>query len=101
MALPIVVAAVGGVILNIVGSVVGRVLIALGIGVATYTGVSTLLDQLKDRALSGFMALPPEAVQILGVLKVGEFVSIITSAVAARLLLSGMTSGTVKRWVNK
>lgn len=97
--MPYIIAAIGGMLLNIVGSLIGRALVALGVGVATYTGVSSLLEHASEYAIGAFHSLPPEALQILAVLRVGEFISIITSAVAARLLLSGLQSGTFKRFV--
>ena len=37
--MPVFIAAIGGVLINLVGTLAGRVLIALGISVVTYTGV--------------------------------------------------------------
>ena len=71
MALPIA-AAIGGVLLQITASVVGRVLVALGIGVATYTGVDVTLGWVKTQALSYLAMLPQDYLGILAVLKVGE-----------------------------
>lgn len=99
--MPVFVAAIGGMLINLVGTLVGRVLVALGIAVITYTGVNTTLDFLKTSALSSMMILPPEMISIMGILKVGVCISIITSATAARLILNGLTGGTFKRWVNK
>lgn len=99
--MPVFVAMLGGMLLSLVSTIVGRVLIALGIGTATYTGISTLLDYLLASSINAFTSLPPEAVALLGVLKIGEFISIVSSAVAARLLLSGLQSGSFKRFVKK
>lgn len=90
-----------GAFLNIIGSVVGRALVALGLGVVTFTGMNALLDWMRDQAVSSILQLDPQVVQLLGVLKVGTFISIISSAVAVRLLLNGVQSGTFKRWVLK
>lgn len=99
--MPIFVAALGGMLINLVGTLVGRVLVALGIAVVTYTGVNASLDALKSSALTSMMSLPPEMLAIMGLLKVGVCISIVTSATAARLLLNGLTGGTFKRWVHK
>lgn len=95
--MPVFLAALGGMLINVAGSLVGQVLISLGISVVTYTGVSTVLDVLKANTLSAFSGLPAELVGLLAYLKVGVSMSIITSAVAVRLTLSGM-SGAVKRF---
>ena len=99
--MPVFIAAIGGMLINIVGSLVGRVLVALGMGIVTYTGVNAALDELKAQAIQSFAGLPPEVVGMLGVMKVGVAISIVTSAIAARMLLDGLTSDTFKRWTLK
>ena len=97
--MPVFLAALGGVLINIVGTIVGRVMIALGIGVVTYTGVGASIDFLKAQAISNFNSLPSEVYSILAMLKVGSAINIIVSAIMARLVLDGVTSDTFKRWV--
>ncbi len=99
--MPALVAILWGGLLNILGTLVGQIIAAVGVGVVTYTGVSSSLDWLKNQAVSGLQMLDPQVVGLLGILKVGVFISIISSAVMARLLLSGLQSGTFKRWVTK
>lgn len=97
--MPVFIAAIGGMLLNLVGSLVGRVLLALGLSVVTYTGVDVALSWLITQALASANTLPAELLQLLAFLKVGECISVITSAVAVRMLWQGMTSGSVKRWI--
>lgn len=99
--MPVFIAAIGGMLINLVGSIVGRVLVALGMAVVTYTGVNASLDALKVQAITSFQALPPEVFGMLSIMKVGVAISIVTSAIAARLLLDGLTSDTFKRFVLK
>lgn len=99
--MPVFIAAIGGMLINLVGTLVGRVLIALGIAVVTYTGISFTLDALKGQAIASFSALPPQVFAMLGVLKVGQCISIVTSAVAARMVINGLSGDTVKRWIQK
>jgi hypothetical protein len=40
-------------------------------------------------------------VQLLAYAGVGEFISIIASAFAARMLLNGLTDGSIKKWAMK
>jgi cell division protein FtsX len=93
--------AIGGMLINIVGTLVGRVLIALGISVITYTGITVTLNALKDQAISAFSGLPPEVFGLLGILKVGQSISIVTSAIAAKLVIDGLTGDTIKKWMHK
>lgn len=99
--MPIFIAALGGMLINLVGTMVGRIMIALGISVITYTGVNASLEALKMQAVATFTALPPEVYAILAMMRVGQCISIITSAIAARMLLDGLTGDTFKRWVHK
>lgn len=99
--MPVFIAAIGGMLINLVGTLVGRVLIALGISVITYTGISTTLDFLKAQAIGAFAGLPPDVFGMLGVLRVGQCISIVTSAIAAKMVIDGVTSDTFKKWVMK
>lgn len=94
-------AALWGALLDICGSLVGRVLVALGLGVISYTGLSVSLGWLKDRAISSALMLPADVLGMMSTMKVGESISIVTSAIIARAVLNGMTSDTVKRWAIK
>jgi hypothetical protein len=95
--MPVFLAALGGVLINVAGSIAGQVLIALGISVITYSGVDLLLDRLKADTLSAFSGLPADLVGLLAYMKVGVAMNIIMSAVAVRMTLSGL-SGVVKRF---
>lgn len=99
--MPVFIAAFGGMLINLVGTLAGRVLVALGIGVATYTGISASLDAIKAQALGAFALLPPEAMGIIGILKVGVCISIVSSAIVARLVLNGLTGDSFKSWIHK
>ena len=99
--MPVFVAAIGGMLLNIVGSMVGRIFIALGLSVITYKGMDASVTWLKDQAVSALNGLPGEALSLLGYMRVGEVISVLTSAMTTRLLLDGVQSGTFKKWVLK
>lgn len=96
--MPILLASLLGGLINIAGTLAGRVLIGLGISAITYTGLGASLDWLRDSAIADLLSLPPEIVGMLAVMKVGSAISIITSAFAVRMTLNGFTNGTVKRW---
>jgi hypothetical protein len=90
--------AVAGMLLNVAGTLVGRVLVSLGIGVVTYTGMSLSLNYFKDNAVSALLGLPAELVGVLALMKVGVCISMVMSAILMRLTLQGMTSDTLKSW---
>lgn len=99
--MPVFIAAIGGMLINLVGTLAGRVLIALGISVVTYTGVSSSLDWMKAGALTALGGLPAELIGLIGFMKVGVCISIITSAIAARAIISGISGDSFKKWVMK
>jgi hypothetical protein len=99
--MPVFLATLGGVLLNIAGSFALRVLVSLGISLVTYKGINTSLDWLKSQAISSIQGLNSDILGIIGVLQVGTCISIIFSAMTARLLITGFSSDTVKRWVTK
>lgn len=82
-------------------SFVGRVLVSLGLGVVTYAGMSTSLTFLKSQALGAIGGMGAEAIALMSYMKIGVCISIVTSAIAARMLVTGLQSDTVKRWVLK
>lgn len=98
--MPAFIAAIGGMLLNMMASFVGQVLISLAISVVTYVGVDTALERLKGDALAALGGLPAEMVALLSFMQVGVAISIITSAVAVRMGLQGM-NGAVKRFRKK
>lgn len=99
--MPIFIAAIGGMLINIVGTLAGRVLIGLGIAVITYTGMNTTMEFLKTGALGAMSGMGPEVVSLIAFLKVGVCISIITSAIATRVIINGISGDTFKRWVLK
>jgi hypothetical protein len=99
--MPVFIAAIAGALIQITGSLVGRVLLALGLSVVTYTGVSTSLDNLKNAALQNATALPPDLLAIMSYMKVGESISIVVGAVVARAIINGVQNDSVKKWVLK
>lgn len=102
MALPaIVIGSIIGGLVQAAGTLVGRVLVSLGIGYVTYTGVDASFAWVKTQFLTGVSGLPPATVQIMGLMKIGVCVSMLLSALMARMVLAGLTSGSIKKMVVK
>lgn len=99
MALPALAAGIVGALLNVTGSLVGRVLVALGIAVVTITGVQLSMDFAQSYLMARFGGLRAEILQLAAALGVGEFLSIIFSALNARMLFNGLQpGGALRRW---
>jgi len=101
MALPVVVAGLIGGLVQATGSIVGRVLLSLGMSVVCYVGLDILTDFIIDEIWAALDGAPSMFLQILGVLQIATAINILFSAFLSRLTLSGLTSGVLSRWVAK
>lgn len=101
MAIPVIVASLIGGLISVTGTIVGRVLVALGVGVVTYTGVQVGIDSLLSNLDSAISGVPADILGLLGFMRVGEAMNIIISAMSARMLLNGLQGDTIKKWVLK
>jgi len=99
--LPRIIASLGGALIVVTGSIVARVLTVLGISAVTYKGISTTLDWFKDRMLDALDGIPEKIVSLLAYMNVGTCINIIMTAIMLRLVIKGMTGGSLTRWVLK
>jgi len=94
-----IVASIGGMLINVAGSVAGRVMAALGISVTTFTGIGASFEWLKEQMLEALAGVPKEIIELLAFMKIGTCVNIIITAIAVRMAITGMTSEALKKWV--
>lgn len=88
-----------GALLFIIGHIVFKVLVSLGVAVVTYYGVSTAIDWMMARALAELRGLPAEMVGLLAYMQVGVCLSMLSSAIAMRAALNFNAVDTIKRLV--
>lgn len=81
----------GTFLLAMVQPLVARVLVSLGLSLVTFTGMSVAIDLLTTRAVTAWGGLPASILQLAGLAGIGEALSIITGAVATRLLIWQLT----------
>lgn len=75
-----------------------RVLAAIGLGVATYGGIKTLVDELLALVQSSINAVGADILQWVGFFRVDQFMTIVFSAFVVRLVFMGMTAtGAISR----
>ncbi|PJI97929.1 uncharacterized protein DUF2523 [Acidovorax sp. 69] len=89
-------------LLQIAGSLVGRVVIALGFGFVEYVGVSTLVDSVKAQAtalISSFGA--SMLADWAGFFRIDQHISIVISAIGAKVLLNALGGDKIRRLVQK
>ncbi len=100
--MPWIVSVVLGGLLQIVGSLVGRVLLALGLGFVEYTGINMLIESAKSSALSLIGGVGSSVIaDWAGFLMIDQHVSIILSAIGAKVALNALGGASVKRLVHK
>jgi hypothetical protein len=88
-----------GFLIEAVGTLAGRVMVALGIQVVTYYGFTAAINYGVSYITSSWVALPPIALQLLGTLRVAQDLAIIMGAISARLALKGLTADSLTFWV--
>jgi hypothetical protein len=84
-------------ILAIAGALTRHVLIAAGVSAVVYTGLSAGLSGLQSSVFSTLGGLPGNALNMLALLRIDEAVCIIFSALSFRLVLMGLTGGSLRR----
>lgn len=100
--MPVWVAAIIGGLIEAAGTLVGKVLVSLGIGYAVYTGVDVSIGWARDQLLASIAGLPADAIGIASALRVGVAISILTSALVLRMTFNGLAAGgSVRRMVGK
>lgn len=85
---------------TVMGSLIGRAILALGIGFVTYAGISVALNTMKQNVITGVSGLTGDALGLVGYLWLDKGITIIFSAVAASLAMRGI-GGSVKKMVFK
>lgn len=99
--MPVILAALIGGLVSAAGSFVGRAMIAIGVGIVVYQGVDVALETFKTMIFTNLAALPGGVLGMINTMKIGVGLNIIFSALAARLVLNGLTGGAIKRFVLK
>jgi len=99
--MPLFIAALLGALIQGAGTLVGKVLISLGIGYVAYTGIDTLLDAAKLDLFARIAGQGSTVTQLAGVLQIGTCVNILCSAYLARLVVGGLTNGKLTSMVHK
>lgn len=100
--MPWIISVLLGGLIQIVGSLVGRVIVALGFGFVEYIGFSTMLgkigldveDYMKQVGMSELAAWA-------GFFRIDVHVTILLSAIGVKLLLNSLSSDKITRLVQR
>jgi Protein of unknown function (DUF2523) len=99
MPAPAVIAAVAAIGASILPLVI-RVIAGLGIGVATYTGISAVWDNAQAGIWTNLGGASASVLTILGMARVDDAIKVVLSAGSTILLLKGFSAATgiVTKW---
>jgi hypothetical protein len=95
--MPIFIGLLWGALLQLVGSLVGRVLLAIGVGFVAYTGITSGLSYLSNLVQSNVGSAGVLVVQALGLIQFDIVVGILFGAVTAKFVLNGLSGGSIKK----
>ena len=84
------------------GSLIGRALVALGLGFVTYMGVNALISSIEADivAFLSHIQMSPSMLAWAGFFQIDRHFSLVLSAIAVRVVMSGIKDG-VKQLVRK
>jgi len=99
--MPLFVSALIGGLVSAVGAIVANVMLSLGIGFVAYQGIDFMVTAFKADALSALGGNGSLFVQFMGVFQIGTAINMIASAMTARLVLAGITGGSLTKMVTK
>ena len=100
--MPWIVSVLLGGLLQVVGSFVGRVIVALGFGYVEYTGISMLIDSVKDDATNLISSVGASSLaEWAGFFRIDVHLSIVISAIGVKVLLNSLGGDKVRRLVQK
>lgn len=99
--MPVLIAAIWGGLATVLGSMVGRVLLALGIGYVTYSGFDVGITWLLNQIKGNFGGMPADIVAFLAWLWVDRAIGLMFSAYSAALAIRMAGATTMTKMVTK
>lgn len=76
---------------------VARILQALGVGMVAYVGLSALVERLVAEAVASLSGLPGALAAWVGLLGIDQFLSIMLSALIARVAIAALSNIGLKK----
>lgn len=81
---------------SIMGPLVARVLLSLGVGVVTYKGVDSMLEGVKSEVQGAWSGVGADIVTIASMAGLDVFMNLVISAIIAAITLK-LVSGAIKK----
>lgn len=89
-----------GALATAMASLVGRAVLALGIGFVTYKGIDAAITVMQQQVMSSVSGIGGDAVALLGYLWFDKAISVLFSAVAVSLSMRAI-GGSIKKMIFK
>lgn len=86
-------------LMSMIVPILGRIMVALGVSLVTYTGITEGVRMLIDYSKGAYQGLPSTIAGLAGLAGVGEGLGLILGAIVARVALWTLTQST--QWVFK
>ena len=91
---------IAGILIQLASSLVSRLLVYLGIGAVSYSGMHLILDRLTDFIFAQSGSVAGVAGQFVGLLHLTDGVNMVVSAILIKFTMMGLTAGhgTLVKW---
>lgn len=100
--MPLLVSALLGALLQLISSLVGRVLLALGLGFVEYAGLQLLFTNVSNYANQAMGVLAGSSLlEWAGFFRLDSHISVILSAITIKMIFNGLNGPTVRKLVSK
>lgn len=99
--MPALLLAFAGMLSSVAGTLVGRVLLSLGISFVTYKGMDLVFDGLKSAVNNNLTGLPGDIAGMISAVGVPQAIAIVFGAITARVTISGIRGGAFTRMLAK
>lgn len=99
--MPIIISMLWGAFASVLSTLVGRVIIALGIGLVSYQGIDFLLQSLIQAASYNLGSASSVLGGVIGMMRLQESMNVVISATVAKYTIQGLSGGSVTKMVFK
>lgn len=99
--MPALLIAFASMMIQVAGTLVGRILIALGITYVSYKGFDLVIDWVQQNVFSSISSLEASAFAVVVRCRIPDALAIIFGAIMTKFLVKGLTSATFKTMVLK
>lgn len=90
--MPAIVATIATFLIQAIGPLAKRLLVAIGIGTVTYAGLDVAFGAAKNLVISSYGQMSGDVANLVSLAGVGQAIGIILGALAARVAMTALSS---------